>query len=68
MGEVLLYCTVHSFVVTVQLKQSLSLSNKCIHWLTLKLFIMDACVGVAVCVHLAVGIAVQVALGRPIKA
>ena len=57
-------CTVlHSFVATLWLKQSLSLKNKCIHWLILKLFIMNASVGVAICVHLAVGIAVQVAVG-----
>lgn len=59
-------CTVHIFVATPWLKQSLSLNNKCIHWLILKLFIMDVSVGVAVCVHLTVGIAVQVAVG-PVK-
>ena len=52
------YCTVYIFVITLWLKHFSSLSSICIYWLMLMMFIVDAAVGVAVYVHLAVCIAV----------
>ena len=62
-----LYCTILYYIYFCDYSMTEAvLIISCTHWLILKLFIMDDSVGVAVCVHLAVGIAVQVALG-PVK-
>jgi len=42
------YCTVHTFMVTLKLKHSLSSNNLYIQWIILELFTVDGSLGVAI--------------------